>query len=723
MSPQQRMDSAGGRSDIQSYVEALQQTTRRYEGLMQVLSILREMDEVDDPSSELGEICCRILEIIASGLAAENCSLFLLDEGGEFLSLRAACSAFEAQSTFFEPDTWSVAKFHLGEGIIGTVAQRRQAIRVEDTAQDENFVPIAASRVEARSLLCFPLVVAEKLVGVLNLSHSTPGFFSAQSENTLSFVAERAARIFASHLLHQRVRESEEHYRLVAKNAGDGILVFDKDGHLVSANPAVETISGVPAERYLSGEADWESGIHPADRDLFMAHQKQLLNAETPNTIQYRHLDAQGEVHHLEQRSSPLLDSSGHVTGIVSVARDITERKRAEENRRELEEQLQHVQKLESLGVLAGGIAHDFNNLLVGVMGNADLAMLEITPDSPARPYIEKIEATGRRAADLTREMLAYSGKGTFVIEPLHLGKLAEAIGQLLEASISKTAVLKCDSEPDLPLIKGDASQLQQVIMNLITNASDAIGDHPGVITVSIKSMEADRTYLSKTYLNDGLEKGRYVCLEVSDTGCGMDDDVRARAFEPFFSTKFAGRGLGLAAVLGIIRGHKGAIKVYSEPGQGTTFKVLFPAITHGEEGPRREAAPKEEALAGWRGSGAVLIADDEEAVRDVAQSISEEHGFTVLTAGDGRQAVEIFHQHSGEIKLVLLDLTMPVMSGVEAFEKIHGMRPDIPIILSSGFSKQELTGRFLGKGPAAFIQKPYSATELVTKFRHVLQT
>jgi CheY-like chemotaxis protein/two-component sensor histidine kinase len=373
--------------------------------------------------------------------------------------------------------------------------------------------------------------------------------------------------------------------------------------------------------------------------------------------------------------------------------------------------------------VLAGRIAHHFNNLLVGMMGYAGLALTKLTPESIAYGYVEKIETSAQRAAELTNQLLAYSGRSTFIIRPLNLSTLAVEMGRLLSASISKKAVLKYNCSPDIPLIHGDAAQLHQVIMNLITNASDAIGDEPGVITISTRVIDADRSYLSKTFLDDNLVEGRYICLEVSDNGCGMDHQTLTRIFDPFFTTKFTGRGLGLAAVLGIVRGHKGAIKVYSEPGDGTTFKILFPASAAApdSEVSADPAKPKTD-MAGWKGTGTLLVADDEVTALQVAKDVLETYGYKVIGASNGKEAVDQFQLHHEEIVAVLLDLMMPVMNGEEAYELIHAIRPDVPVVLSSGYTEQDVSERFAGKGPVAFIQKPYVLQDLAQKLRDVVE-
>jgi len=337
---------------------------------------------------------------------------------------------------------------------------------------------------------------------------------------------------------------------------------------------------------------------------------------------------------------------------------------------------------------------------------------------TPARDSIEEIRKASVRAADLTRQMLAYSGKGQFVVGPVNLNELVEEMGHLLHASISKKATIAFDLADELPLIEADAAQVQQIVMNLITNASDAIGDAVGVITIRTDTVEADRALLSGAYSSDDLPEGRYVCLRVADTGCGMDNTTCARVFDPFFTTKFAGRGLGLAAVLGIVRGHSGAITVESERGRGTTFTVLFPRSERAVQ-----AVPEAERPAGeWRGTGTVLVVDDEQLVRDVAARILEYSGFDVITAAEAQQGVELFRQLADEITAVLLDMTMPEMSGEEAFRELRRIRPDVPVILTSGYNEQDAVGQFTEQGLAGFVHKPFDVETLVRTMREALE-
>ncbi|OGP70365.1 MAG: hypothetical protein A2Y80_01400, partial [Deltaproteobacteria bacterium RBG_13_58_19] len=420
-----------------------------------------------------------------------------------------------------------------------------------------------------------------------------------------------------------------------------------------------------------------------------------------------------------ELRAVPLYDDQGELRGAIEVARNISERKQAEEERRKLEEQMRHVQKLESLGVLAGGIAHDFNNLLMTVLGNAELALLELSPAAASRQNVQEIRKAAHRAAELCRQMLAYSGKGKFVVEKLNLSEVVKEMAHMLEVSTSKKAILRYHFPENLPPVEADPTQLRQVIMNLITNASEAIGEESGIIRVSTGVLECDRAYLEESYyLAENLAPGSYVFLEVTDTGSGMDAATREKIFDPFFTTKFTGRGLGLAAVLGIVRGHKGAIRVYSEPGKGSTFRILLPAVS-GEAGQAGLKSGVEEPA--WQGRGTILLIDDEEAIRRLGQAMLERLGFEVLTAADGSEGVEVYRQHWDRIVCVILDLTMPQMGGEETMGELRQIREDLRIILSSGYDEQEVTQRFASKGLAGFIQKPYTLKRLREELQRVL--
>ena len=403
---------------------------------------------------------------------------------------------------------------------------------------------------------------------------------------------------------------------------------------------------------------------------------------------------------------------------VPAVTRELRE-SAVRRERRNLEEQLRHAQKLESLGLLAGGVAHDFNNLLTGILGNASLVLELTPPDTQTSGMLRDIIRASERAADLTRQLLAYAGKGKFVIERVDMSELVRDISELLRASVPHTIELALCLETGLPAVEADAGQMQQLVMNLILNAVEATGERPGQVRVSTGVREIRSHDRPMQFRPDSPRPGVYVSIEVSDDGCGMSESVKSQIFDPFFTTKFTGRGLGLAAALGIARGHKGAIRVESSEGRGSTFTVLLPALgaaagSAGSKNAGAEAPPQSPA-------GSVLIIDDEEVVRRAARATLEHFGYTVFEASDGRDGADLFSRLHDRVSCVLLDLTMPHMDGYEVWRYIRRVRPDMKVVISSGFDESEARKQFAEAPFLHFIQKPYTASVLVRKIRSAL--
>ncbi len=394
-------------------------------------------------------------------------------------------------------------------------------------------------------------------------------------------------------------------------------------------------------------------------------------------------------------------------------------RKRNEEERGRMAERVQRAQKIQSLGVMAGGIAHDFNNILTGVLGNADLALSELPGASTVRTNVRNIKEAAIRASKLTGQMLACSGKGRFAFEHVDLNATLRNMTNLLGPVIRDGIGLEYELDEDIPTIQADAAMLRQMVMGLVANASEAIGEdeEEGTITVSTGVLDADSEYLAGTYPGERLPEGRYVFLRVQDNGSGMDEDTLGRVFEPFFTTKFAGRGLGLAAILGIAKGHAGAIRVASEPGRGTAFTVLFPLTLEREEAPVDEVVAVPAEIKGQT----VLVIDDEESIRSVTRLMLEKSGFKVLTADDGPGGLELFREHPGDIAVTVLDLTMPGMNGDEVLKEILGTRGDARVLLTSGYKEEDVRHRFDVGGMTGFVQKPFLLAALVDRICSVI--
>ncbi|MFO0947970.1 MAG: response regulator [Planctomycetota bacterium] len=383
-----------------------------------------------------------------------------------------------------------------------------------------------------------------------------------------------------------------------------------------------------------------------------------------------------------------------------------------------LDEKIHKAQRLESLNVMARGIAHDFNNLLTVILGNASLALDSTPTDASTYENLLAIAEAGQKAADLTRHLMTYTGQSSPVQRSLHLSKLVLDIEPVAHATIPKTIPLSFNLAEDLPLIEADPVQLEQAIMNLILNAADAIDDEEGRITIRTGIVKGSPAPLPELEGDESLPEGMYAYVEVSDTGRGMEPVVRSQIFDPFFSTKNPGRGLGLASVVGIVRSHHGAIDVASAPGQGSTLRLLFPCTGKFAAPISLHAVRRMVDLE----RVTALVVDDEPAVLDIACKILEGAGVSVLTARDGYEAVEVFRENVDRIDLVLLDVTMPRMSGDAAYLEIRHIRPDAKVILSSGYAEDQVVDRFLGHGVAGFIKKPYGAGPLLAKVREIMQ-
>ncbi len=498
----------------------------------------------------------------------------------------------------------------------------------------------------------------------------------------------------------ERKRAAEARYRRLFESARDGIVLVDADtGEIMDLNPFTERLLGYSQDE-LVGRKFWE--IDPM-RSAPSAHAA-FEQIRDRGVLRFDDLTLRTkDGRDLLTEVIANLYSEGDHRAIQFNIRDISER-------RKFERELQETQKLESLGLLAGGVAHDFNNLLTAIIGNASLVYSELPADQPSRMRLREVVRAGERAAFLTRQMLAYAGKARFVTERIDLGDLIREISALVQTSIPKTVELKLDLAATLPPIEADPAQIQQVVMNLVINGAEAIGENErGKVEIRTSLREIDAREVTEFFGSNQSAPGTFVEIEVSDTGSGMDDATKARIFDPFFTTKFTGRGLGLAAVQGIIRGHGGAIRVYSTPGHGSSFLILLPAQQW-----KAVPAPEELRAASIPSGSVALVIDDEETIRSFATHVLSRAGMKVLVAGNGRAGVEIFRKLDTEISVVVLDLLMPIMGGEEALALMKQINPDVPVVLSSGLDETEATRRFSEPKPARFLQKPYTAGRLV---------
>ncbi|MCU1257281.1 MAG: Multi-sensor hybrid histidine kinase [Bryobacterales bacterium] len=521
------------------------------------------------------------------------------------------------------------------------------------------------------------------------------------NERTAELIADIAERKRAE----QALRESEQRLRVAIEAADLALWSIEVSSQAVSASPRLNQMFGFPEE----ASSDMEvllNRIMPEDRDRAARQLLASLDGSAEFDCEFRVMPPGQNPRWIASRGRLLSEDHESPARLVAVSQDIT-------GRRVAEEVVRHKQKLESMGLLAGGIAHDFNNLLTGILGHSSLVLEDDKLSTENRECLENVVLAAESAAQLTRQMLAYSGRGRFVVESVALSRRVRELLPLLQATLPKHVELDLDLVENLPHIEVDTAQLQQLVMNLVTNGAEAVGPHGGFVKLTTRLAEVGEAFLPDAIEGREIAPGTYVMLEVRDNGHGMDPATQSRIFDPFFTTKFTGRGLGLAAVLGIVRGHKGAIQLRSRPGEGTVFNVYFPPsewLDHKQH---------EAASSAVQGNGLVLIVDDEETIRRTAKLSLERHGFTVLLARNGMEGVDLFRASAERVSVVLLDMAMPVMSGEQAFRKMVAIRPGIPVVASSGFDEQETLARF-GEGLAGFLQKPYTAAQLARKLKEV---
>ena len=522
----------------------------------------------------------------------------------------------------------------------------------------------------------------------------------------LAATRDISARKRAEEALH----DSESRYRAIVEGFDGLIYICSPDHKIEFMNAKLIARTG----RDATGES-CHKALHDLDEPCSWCVRDRVQRGETVRC----QIQSPKDNRWYDVVSTPLPRADGSISrqGMLS---DITEQRKAEEERRQLEAQMQQIQKLESLGLLAGGVAHDFNNLLTAVLGNTELALKDLPASARSREPLGEIRTIACRAADLCRQLLAYSGGGGFVSEPIAPQHIVEEISRILEVSVAAKVRLLFRFADDLPLIVGDPTQIRQVVMNLITNASEAIGDREGVITLSLSKRLIERSAWRDFVVPAEVAEGDYVELTVTDTGCGMDEATRSRVFEPFFSTKLTGRGLGMAAVLGIVRGHKGAIRIASQVGKGTSVTVLLPAAGPGVSLPVEQPPP---APVARPANAAVLVVDDNARVLQAVSQLVGALGYPVMTAASGHEALRVFRERHAHIGCVLLDLTMPEMDGLETMQALRAVDPKARIVLSSGYGEQAVRRRVSGDGPTHFLQKPFVEDDLRAAIESALRT
>jgi len=727
-----------------------------------------------------------------------------------------------------------------GESISSWVARQHEPLILNGEVDDERFVA-EWPRPEIRSAVSIPMLVAKRLIGVLNLNAvGRPRPFTLGQMKALTILAGTAAAALESGSLYTQVRQAEADYRSIFENAGEGIFRRTSDGKFITANPTMAEILGYQSPDELMSEVnevasrlyvdpnrqiEWERRLHEDERlvgfesqyrrkdgsfvwlsesaravrneegailyfegiaedvterkraeyelseseeryrelvenalDIIYQHdlkgnytsinkagqqltgysRAEALELNLMETVAPEYLEKAREMLRLKlagetvtayeleiltkdggripvEANTRLVYQNGVPVGVQGIARDITERKRLEEALRESEEQLRQSQKLEAIGQLAGGVAHDFNNLLTAINGYSALALRRVGDDHSISPYLEEIKKAGDRAANLTRQLLAFGRKQLLQPLALNLNDIVSDMIKLLKRLIGEDIQLITKPGANLKQIKADPGQLEQVLVNLVVNARDAM-PRGGIVTIETANTTLDGDYATRHL--DAMP-GEYVMLAISDTGTGMDQNTQSRIFEPFFTTKAKdkGTGLGLSTVYGIIRQSGGSIWVYSELGKGTTFKVYLPLV---EEEPQQVVATVSAASI-KHGSETVLLVEDEEMVRKLASELLSEGGYTVLEANGGEAAIHLGQEHKARIDLLITDVVMPKLSGKEVAEQLRAIHPETRVLFMSGYTDEAIVHHGIVDSDIAFIQKPFSERALAQKIRDVL--
>jgi PAS domain S-box-containing protein len=633
-------------------------------------------------------------------------------------------------------------QIEIGKGLVGAVAQHRQGLLVNDYLSSPYVNRDFLDRLGFTAIVAEPLLYRDRLVGSILISNERTGrLFTAQDHELLKVFATQAAiaienaRLFEQaqeqrvklessnaqlrreaaerQRVEKALREREAQYRTLVESSIQGISVVDRHGIRLFANAAYARIFGYQDLDELLGKPVMDN-IAPRERDRIARNQHARFQGEpAPSRSVYQGVRQDGTLIWLESMVT-VVSWAGAPAQLVALV-DITQRKQAEEERLKIEHQMQQAQKLESLGLLAGGIAHDFNNLLTGILTNAGVAQRALVPHHPAASYVGEAIQGARLASHLAGQLLAYAGKGRFHLYPLDLSAVVRELEPLLTTAVRGQGQLGFDLASDLPSIEADPAQLHQVLMNLVINAAESVSEEV-TIQIATYSHHLVADDLQQFVPGHHLGVGACVVLQVRDAGCGMDEATLQRIFDPFFTSKATGHGLGLAATLGIVHSHGGGLRLTSVVGKGTTFELYFPA----SEKPVEIVA--ETHPSDLSGRGVILVVDDDDFVRKAALAALQHFGYRVLLAADGDGALELFKAHHDEIDLIVLDMTMPGMSGDETYRRLRALCPDVKVLLSSAYNEEEVSDRVTIASVEGFLHKPYDPEQLGAKVKHLLE-
>jgi len=715
----------------------------RYDELQQTLRTLRRENELlADRSKEVF-----LLSLVSEAIGAIGSSTDILNRSLERISiLKDICyAAFAVVSPGRSPivRSWSHFgsspddAFFLPPGVNAMLADGPLILRYDEFAAHGGVLEIAYPQMKPASLLLIPCTTIEFGRGVFLFADARRSVselsslrflfariveMTAARLDTIAFARERElADMSLEAKIEERTRElaeSIDKYKYLLDNAPDAFFLIEVEGQdagrILQANLAASEMHG-----YLPDEMIGMNLFDIEIVDPSVSIQEQMDRLFTGRTISIETVRKRKSGTHFPVESvRKSVDLRGRLY-VISFDRDITGRQRAHEA-------AQQAQKLESLGMLAGGIAHDFNNILQGIVGYTSLMLLKSTTDPSVKQNVEAIAAAADRASQLTKQLLSYAGTTRYQMRPIDLNAMIRENHQLLKMRIPKSVKFVTNFHEPLPKISADYVQLQEAIMNCVTNAAEAIGDNAGTVAIETAVRDMTPELISRwRWLSGELPPATYVLLSVSDTGCGIDEQTLGKIFDPFFTTKFTGRGLGLAAVLGIVRGHQGGIAVESRVGKGTRLLFALPVIVDPVEAVPEEAprAPESaEPAAERKSAGKILVIDDEKTVRELISDILESVSLDVTQATDGLDGIAAYVREQQEIDLVMLDLSMPGMSGDKVFQKLREINPDVKVILSSGYAEDDVQNRYSMVRVDGYLQKPFTTRSLITKIQSCLQ-
>ncbi len=643
------------------------------------------------------------LRAAVKGVEVDYGALFMIDKNN-----RALCR-YEFGGPF--DSSCSGEAFELGTKFL-TILEKKQSVLLPPINMDRGLVNFLSER-EVTLDAILPVKVDGKLRVFLVFASRKPKFIGMLEVRFLEILSDQIANTISRSELEEALRRSEAKFRSLFEFAGDAILIL-KDEVFVECNAKASEMFGSPRESILGKTLlDFSPDIQPSGEasSKLIADKISRALAGEPQFYFWQHKKPGGEIFDAEISLNRI--ELGDEIYLQAIIRDITERKR-------LEAQLQHAQKMEAIGTLAGGIAHDFNNILGGIMGYIDLLKMEMPPGSRQRKILMTIENAGKRAIELTKQLLMFSRKDEIETRCFDINRSIKNVSTLLKRTLDKKIEIVLELEDNIPGVVGDPGQLEQMIMNLCVNASDAM-PNGGVLKIKTGFVDLDRldkdTKVGRYFRGADLQEKEYVVLEISDTGCGMDEQTKRRIFEPFFTTKDVGKGtgLGLAMVYGIVKNHKGNIHVESKLGEGTVFTICLPA------GGKVEVEEEIDLAEPAKGTGTILVVDDEEIIRNMLTEILQKLGYRILLACDGKEGVDVFEKNCQDIDLVILDMNMPIMDGRETFKKIKEIDPDVRALLTTGFSMTKGTQDILDEGFVGYITKPFTINQLSEKIREIM--